>query len=270
MIVLKYEKTYPSSMVSHIDTVRLMNRIIRRSGIDIAYSAGFNPHMEIFFSPALSLGVESVCEMMAIKQPSDIEAQTKPLSNATAKSTIEISSAESQIEVNASKDCAEEAHSILHGHNADAINTNTGIINDAQSILQRLNAVTVDGIRFTACWIKEKNPNFAAHVYYASYLFCLEGIGSLKIDDITKGEYFIEYIEKGTLIKKDISDLVKFVEVRDKDCIEATLACGNKNLKADRFICGVCANNGINAEGVKIVKQKMFDEQLNEITVALL
>lgn len=62
MITIKYSKSYPANLVSHIDTLRGVQRIFRRADIKVKYSQGFNPHMLVYFSPALSLGIESDCE----------------------------------------------------------------------------------------------------------------------------------------------------------------------------------------------------------------
>lgn len=62
MITLKYTKSKPAVYVSHIDLLRNMVRIIRRTGIEAEFSKGFNPHMLLFFSPPIALGLKSVCE----------------------------------------------------------------------------------------------------------------------------------------------------------------------------------------------------------------
>ena len=54
MLVVEYTKEYPISVISHIDLLRVFHRIIRRVGIKVAYSQGFNPHMKVFFSPLFS------------------------------------------------------------------------------------------------------------------------------------------------------------------------------------------------------------------------
>lgn len=53
--------------ISHLDLMRAMQRAIRRSGLAVKYSEGFNPHMQMTFALPLSLGMESLCEAMDIK-----------------------------------------------------------------------------------------------------------------------------------------------------------------------------------------------------------
>lgn len=62
MITLKYKKHDTAVYISHIDTLRAMVRSVRRAGIEVDFSKGFNPHMLLFFSPPLALGVSSECE----------------------------------------------------------------------------------------------------------------------------------------------------------------------------------------------------------------
>ena len=69
MIVFKFEKTSTSALAAHVDTLRAVTYLFRRAGFDVEYSQGFNPHMELGFSPPVALGVESVCEYVSAKMP---------------------------------------------------------------------------------------------------------------------------------------------------------------------------------------------------------
>lgn len=66
MLVLQYHKLYPSSLAGHVDTLRTIMRILRRSKCKVGYSVGFNPHMLVFNSPALAVGIDSMCEYVAV------------------------------------------------------------------------------------------------------------------------------------------------------------------------------------------------------------
>ena len=67
MIVLKFEKISTAALVSHIDNLRAVTYALRRADIDVEYSQGFNPHMELGFSAPLALGVESIAEYVSLK-----------------------------------------------------------------------------------------------------------------------------------------------------------------------------------------------------------
>lgn len=62
-----FTKTGRIRYTSHLDLLRAMQRAVRRNGIAVKYSEGFNPHMQMTFALPLSLGMESLCEAMDIK-----------------------------------------------------------------------------------------------------------------------------------------------------------------------------------------------------------
>ena len=73
MIVLKFFKTGTSALAAHVDTLRAVTYTLRRAKINAEYSQGYNPHMELGFSPPLPLGVNSVAEYVSIKAQADSE-----------------------------------------------------------------------------------------------------------------------------------------------------------------------------------------------------
>ena len=66
-----YTKTDRMKFVSHLDMNRLMTRIIRKSGIPVWYTEGFNCHIYINYAVPLSLGFEGVYEIMDIRLTDD-------------------------------------------------------------------------------------------------------------------------------------------------------------------------------------------------------
>ncbi len=74
MIVrIRYNKLGDISYISHLDIIKLMERIVRRTGLRLSYSEGFNPHPKTAFSPALQLGVQSHSEYLDMEFDEDIE-----------------------------------------------------------------------------------------------------------------------------------------------------------------------------------------------------
>ena len=53
MVILKFEKTSTAALAAHVDTLRAVTYIFRRAGLEVEYSQGYNPHMELGFSPAI-------------------------------------------------------------------------------------------------------------------------------------------------------------------------------------------------------------------------
>ncbi|MBP5314212.1 MAG: DUF2344 domain-containing protein [Eggerthellaceae bacterium] len=52
-----YAKTGRLAMLSHLELIRALERIVRRSNLPYAISCGFSPHMKISFGSALPVGV---------------------------------------------------------------------------------------------------------------------------------------------------------------------------------------------------------------------
>jgi radical SAM-linked protein len=74
-IRLKFTKGNEVKYISHLDLMRVFQRAIRRTGIPIAYSSGFNPHQEISFGAPLSLGVTSNAEYIDLKLADAMDVQ---------------------------------------------------------------------------------------------------------------------------------------------------------------------------------------------------
>lgn len=58
-LLVKFTKLGGAVFMSHLDLLRCVQRILRRAGLPIAYSQGFNPHPILSFAQALSLGMDS-------------------------------------------------------------------------------------------------------------------------------------------------------------------------------------------------------------------
>jgi radical SAM-linked protein len=69
-----FAKVGPMAFLSHLDLIRALPRSFRRLEIPIFYSSGFHPKPDMTFSPALSLGVASLCEVLDVKLTVDIDA----------------------------------------------------------------------------------------------------------------------------------------------------------------------------------------------------
>ena len=63
---LQYTKTGNMKFISHLDVNRLFLRALRRAGFKPRYSEGFHPHPKFSFALPLSLGHESICELVDI------------------------------------------------------------------------------------------------------------------------------------------------------------------------------------------------------------
>ncbi len=70
-----YEKRDNAKFISHLDLVRVVTRAIKRAELPIVYSQGFNPTPRLNFALPLSLGQESICDVMNIKIEPDMDCE---------------------------------------------------------------------------------------------------------------------------------------------------------------------------------------------------
>jgi radical SAM family uncharacterized protein/radical SAM-linked protein len=63
---LRWGKSDRYRYMSHLDNLRLFERILRRAGTPVQYSQGFNPTMKLSYSPPLPLGFTSEAEYLDI------------------------------------------------------------------------------------------------------------------------------------------------------------------------------------------------------------
>ncbi len=73
MILVKYSKLDGAEFIPHLDTLRHLTKIIRRMGIQINYSQGFNPHILIYMSSPIALGLKSKSEYLLIDTNEGVE-----------------------------------------------------------------------------------------------------------------------------------------------------------------------------------------------------
>jgi radical SAM-linked protein len=62
-----YSKTGDARFIAHLDLMRFWQRALRRAGVEVMFSEGFNPHARIAFGPPLPVGVESIGEYVDIE-----------------------------------------------------------------------------------------------------------------------------------------------------------------------------------------------------------
>ena len=64
---IKFNKVGDLQYISHLDLVRTMQKALKRAGLDVWYTEGFNPKPKMVFGPPLSIGVESECEFLDVR-----------------------------------------------------------------------------------------------------------------------------------------------------------------------------------------------------------
>lgn len=74
-VIVKFRKKGYVKFLSHLDTMRLFQRIFRRTGIRLVHSNGFNPQPKMSFATALPLGTESNGEYMEVELEENIDLE---------------------------------------------------------------------------------------------------------------------------------------------------------------------------------------------------
>ena len=72
---LLFEKIGSAVWMSHLDLMRLMQRAFKRAGLRLTHTQGFNPRPSVSIALPLSVGVESVCEILDF----DLEGELPPM-----------------------------------------------------------------------------------------------------------------------------------------------------------------------------------------------
>lgn len=75
---IRFEKTGKSIYISHLDMMRVAQRIFLRAKTPLRYSEGFNPHALISIGLPLSVGCASRCELMDFRVVEDIDLDALP------------------------------------------------------------------------------------------------------------------------------------------------------------------------------------------------
>jgi len=70
-----FEKSERVRHIGHLDIQRAVQRGLRRSGLPVAYSNGFNPHIQVTFASALSTGACGLREIMDVKMAEDVSEE---------------------------------------------------------------------------------------------------------------------------------------------------------------------------------------------------
>lgn len=85
--LIKYTKEADIKFISHLDLLRTIQRAVRRSGLPVHYSQGFNPHMATSIAQPLSVGVYSDGEYMdlILDEEVDLEEIVEKLNEASAR-----------------------------------------------------------------------------------------------------------------------------------------------------------------------------------------
>ncbi len=74
-IIAAFEKSERVRHIGHLDIQRAVQRGLRRSGLPVGYSNGFNPHILVSFASALSTGACGERELMDVKMAEEVSPE---------------------------------------------------------------------------------------------------------------------------------------------------------------------------------------------------
>lgn len=89
---LRFSKTGPARFLSHLELAMALTRALRRSSLELAFSAGFHPHPKISFATATSVGMASLeeyADVTAREYPEDLSDLKKEI-NAALPAGLEV------------------------------------------------------------------------------------------------------------------------------------------------------------------------------------
>ncbi len=87
---IAFSKTGDARLLSHRNTMDVLERAIRAAGLPARYTEGFNPHMKLSMGPALALGVESRHEVFDVDGRAPFPADAADRINAKLPDGVEV------------------------------------------------------------------------------------------------------------------------------------------------------------------------------------
>lgn len=176
MIAFRYTKTDGAEYLSHLDLLRHIDRTLKRAGIKVKTSGGFNPHPKIFMNNPLGLGVKSLAEYCAVD--CDFSGDFAQIFNANSPSGIKCLDYR---EVEQNPNFAYTIKSC--GYSAEGIAPF-----DVQEILNRKSIILTD--------TRGRETNIRERIYALEFkdgkLFFTAGCGEKNL----RPDFFCEYLEK--------------------------------------------------------------------------
>lgn len=128
---LLFEKTGNAVWMSHLDLMRLFQRAFKRAGLALKHTQGFNPRPSVSIALPLSVGVESVCELL------DFDLDGEPVTNTVIRDGLNRSLVEG-VKVLEVFDCGKKIRDLAFLHCCITMEYDNGIPNDAEVEIQKL------------------------------------------------------------------------------------------------------------------------------------
>lgn len=128
---LLFEKTGDAVWISHLDLMRVFQRAFKRAGLPLTHTKGFNPRPSVSIALPLSVGIESICELLDF----ELDGDPVPCEQIAARLNAVLISGVRILDV------YEQAEKIRNLTFLDCVLTleyDNGVPEDAQSVLSQL------------------------------------------------------------------------------------------------------------------------------------
>ncbi|MCR5649751.1 MAG: TIGR03936 family radical SAM-associated protein [Lachnospiraceae bacterium] len=224
-IRIRFKKHGPVRFIGHLDTMRFIQKLIRRAGIPAAYSEGFSPHQKLSFAQALGVGVESEGEYFDLELNDDL--------------------------------CEELS---------------------SGSIIERLNACSVEGIEIKDCVkLPDKAKNAMASVFAADYHVRIRKGHELSFD-LKKAVDDFNNAKSAKVVKKtkktsrdlELKDLVYELKTKEDALFMRLNASSANSVKPGLIMEYLCEKNGCGFDplSLMITRLDIYDTEMKPLSAS--
>ena len=112
MIVFRYSKTLGAEYISHLDTLRHLNKTFVRAGIAVKSSQGFHPHKLVYMSSPIGVGLKSLAEYCTVDTDEPPESFIKKFNEFSPKGIKCLEAYYSPVNVNLAAEITEAKYVI--------------------------------------------------------------------------------------------------------------------------------------------------------------
>ena len=128
---LLFEKTGNAVWMSHLDLMRVFQRAFKRAGLPLTHTQGFNPRPSVSIALPLSVGVESVCELLDF----DLDGESVSCEEICTRLNNALVSGVQVLQV---YEVGKKIKELSYLHCTVALEYDSSIPNDAQDLIERL------------------------------------------------------------------------------------------------------------------------------------
>ncbi|MDQ2087296.1 TIGR03936 family radical SAM-associated protein [Herbivorax sp. ANBcel31] len=257
----KFVRGEEVKFISHLDLKKVFERALRRSGILIAYSKGFNPHPQMVFGLPLSVGVTSESEYIDLEfeEPIDVDNFMDRLNECLPKGIKVVEAKEKKEKTNIMASIAGASYEIL---------VNSAKIRDSNDIKDMIDKFMdlEEIIIKKETKRKIKDINIRPMIYSIKAGLCIDGIDeqvNKEENYCCKNPWILKYI------KTNYEDHIKFKGDLKNSlfCFSTLLSAGSSaNLKPVFLVKALNNTFCSDFDVIKIHRTELFTGSADKFT----